>query len=104
MSVIHKMIEYAICELDTAEKYIKLAKKIEEPSISIKLQEIAKDELRHCEFFQTHAIKIIEKNKKEIENSKEGDVEDSIENTFFDVYENWKDKVTYMVDTFEIKK
>lgn len=103
MSIIHKMIESSVEEISTAEKYIKLAKKIEDPSIAVKLQEIAKDELRHCEFFQSKAIDMIKKmsEKSDTDCNK---IDEDIEMAFFDVYEDWKDKVTYMVDTFEVKR
>lgn len=104
MSTIHKLIKYAIEEVRMAEEYIKLANKVEDPSIAAKLQEIAKDELRHCEYDQSAAMKLIEKEKAKSDEDDEKSVEDSVNHAFLDVYTHWKDKVKYMVDTFEIKR
>lgn len=99
--MVHKLIKYSIEEVAMAEKYIRLAKKCDDPAIATKLQEIAKDELRHSDFDYSTAMKLVSKEHRETSNDDDyGD----LDKAYFCVYSDWKDKVSYEVDTFEARK
>ena len=100
--MIHKLIKYSIEEVAMAEKYIKLAKRCSDAAIAAKLQEIAKDELRHSDFDYSTAMKLISKESEEEDSKADG--HNDLDNAYFCVYSDWKEKVTYEVNTFEAKR
>lgn len=89
-----KMMKYSIDEIRMAENYIRLAKGVEDANMSMKLQEIAKDELRHYDvvigFLNNHLSK--EAKGSEIK-------AELLEN----VYSEWISGVKSTVDEFKAK-
>lgn len=105
MSVVHKLTEYAIEEVAMAEKYIKLAHKAEDAALATRLQEMAKDELKHCDFIQNTVMKMIEQEKMACKDGvQDTTIKEEVEYAFYDAYGDWKDKVVYMVNSFTVKK
>ena len=88
------MMEYSIEEIKMAEKYIHLAKECSDQSLAVKLQEIAKDEMRHYDFLkQTLDTKL----------SATPDGKTMKGELLEKVYDNWICKVKNKVDTFKFK-
>lgn len=88
------IMEYSIEEIKMAEKYIHLAKECSEQSLSVKLQEMAKDEIRHYDFLkQTLDTKLSATPDGKI---MKGELLEK-------VYDSWICKVKNKVDTFKFK-
>lgn len=100
MDIIHKLTEYSIDEVKTAERYIQLAYKIDDATMASKLAEIASDELEHCNILRAYA-------KKMSESEKDTDVDcsnDPILTAYIHMYDDWYERVKYKVDSFKSKK
>lgn len=89
-----KLMEYSIDEIKMAEKYIRLAKECKDSGMAMKIQEIAKDEMRHHDFF------------KQALNSKLSSIPEgkAMKSELLEgVYDEWIGKVRNKVDTFKFK-
>ena len=101
MSMLKKIIEYSIEEIESAEHYVKLALCIEDPSVSQKFNELAKDEIRHYEYLKS----VIKKEELEMEKTEpHEDVHKEIMDSYVEMIEEWKDKVVYKINNYQIKK
>lgn len=104
MSVIKKFAKYSLKEIAMAEDYIVLASKVDDPSVAMKLQEIAKDEIRHCDYMEGALKLSAQKYKEQHPEDTDRDVDDIINDAFYDNYHEWKEKVTYKINKFVPKK
>lgn len=101
VSIIKKLVEYSLEELEMAEKYCKLALHCEDPVTSQKFNEIAKDEIRHYEFLKS-VLK-----KEETEMTKDGTTNrmgaDVLE-SYKEILDEKKDRIMYKINNFQPKK
>ena len=101
MSILRKMIEYSVQEVDMAEKYVELASCIEDPSTSQKFNEMAKDEIRHYEYLKS----VLKKEEMEMEKTRpHEDVHKEIMDSYREMIDDWKDKVVYKINNYQVKK
>lgn len=89
-----KMMEYSIDEIRMAEKYMYLIEKCEDTAVITKLQEIAKDEIRHYEFL-TQTL------NNKLSSTPEG--KDLKGVLLESVYSGWINRVKSEVENFKIK-
>lgn len=99
MSIIKKLIEYSIEELDMAEKYCKLASYFEDAATSSKFNEIAKDEIRHYEFLKS----ILKKESESIKNDKD-EMGKDLSNAYREILDDKKDRIMYKINNFQSRK
>ncbi len=89
-----KMMEYSIDEIRMAEKYMYLIEKCEDTAVITKLQEIAKDEIKHYDFL-TQTL------NNKLANTPEG--KDLKGVLLESVYNGWINRVKSEVENFKIK-
>lgn len=101
MSMIKKMIEYSIEEIEMAEKYVKLAYYIEDPTISQKFNDIAKDEIKHYEYLKS----VLKREEKEMEQDEPSeDVHKKFMDSYEEMIDDWKDKVIFKINNYQPKR
>ena len=93
-TILKKMMESSIEEIKYAEKYIHLAEEVSEIPIAMKLQEIAKEELKHHEMFKQML-------ETKLGNSVEGKTMKS--DLMEDVYEKWFSSVKERIEDFKAR-
>lgn len=89
-----KMMEYSIDEIRMAEKYMYLIEKCDDTAIITKLQEIAKEEIKHYDFLNQTL-------NNKLANIPEGK---ELKGALLEsVYNGWINRVKTDVESFKIK-
>lgn len=94
MSMIEKLVKYSVDEIGMADNYTELARYVEDPMLSQKLNEMAKDEMKHYDYIAS----IIKKQEMSEESCKE------MTESYRHVMEDYKDKVSYKINSYQPKK
>lgn len=93
-----KIIEYSMKELKSAEDYNKMACHAEDVALAQKLNEMAKEEMKHYDYLRS----VLDKEK-----AKETASKDAFCYKFVDTYEeslnDWKNRIMYKINSFQAK-
>lgn len=102
MSMENKMTKYMLDEIKMAEKYIELAGMCKDQAIALKLQEMAKEEMKHFDYLHEQIKKM--QDVKIAEGKTEAEVYSESYDVFHKMYHHWEEKVKYMINSFTFKK
>lgn len=83
-----------------AENYVRMAAHIEDPSTAQRFNDLAKDEIRHCEFLQS----VLEKERKEMEKGDTKRLYEDTYNSYEEMIDDWKDRVVYKINNFQTRR
>lgn len=101
MSMIKKLVEYSVKEIEMAENYARFACYVDDPTVAQKFNEIAKDEIKHYEYFKS----ILKKEEIEMEKIEpKEDVHKKFMDSYIEMVEDWKDKIVYKINSYQIKR